>query len=236
MLNKNDYILVFDSGNGGQFVLDTLQHNLPFEKYILFKDVKFCPYGDKKKKELKENVTKILDNLTKKYKIKMIVIACNTISSLFKNYLLSKYSSYIILFVNPYLNDEILKNKTLVIATKNTIKYNKRLKKYAPNKNLFLLGFDKLAKIIDDNFDNLGTILPYIYTKCAPYLNIGIKNIVVGCTHYNYIIFLLQKIFKGAKFYESSLEVSKLAKILLTMYELESDDNQINEVLELISI
>lgn len=236
MLDKNSYILVYDSGNGGKFVLSKLKKRLPFEKFILFRDIYFCPYGDKTKSNLKKNTTKILDYLTKMYKIKMIIIACNTISSLFKSYILKRYSNYIILFVNPYLNEKILLKKTLVIATKNTIKYNSLLKKFSNNKNLFLVGFNDLAKKIDDNINNLGTLLPQIYTKIEPYVKLDIQNVVVGCTHYNYIIFLLKQIFPKAKFFESSSNVALLAKKLLAMYELENEENIKSKTLNLYKI
>ena len=66
-----------------------------------------------------------------------------------------------------------------------------------------------------------------------PYVNLDIQNIVIGCTHYNYIIFLLKQIFPKAKFFESSSNVALVAKKILAMYELENEENIKSKTLNL---
>lgn len=233
---SSDYILVYDSGNGGKYVLQNLRKKLPLENFILFKDTEFCPYGNKKLSELKENITKKINSLLSNYNIKLIVIACNTISSLFKNYLISEFNQYNFLFVSPKINTNILKNKTLILGTTNTIKYNKKIKFYKNNKNLYVLGLSNLAKIIDDNMKHLDAVLPIIQPKLAPYMNFSIKNIVLACTHYNYIKKQLKSIFHQVKFYENSSEVSTLAKKLLENLDLINMNNKKAKILELNNI
>lgn len=233
---SSDYILVYDSGNGGKYVLQNLRKKLPLENFILFKDTEFCPYGNKKLSELKENITKKINSLLSSYNIKLIVIACNTISSLFKNYLINKFKQYNFLFVSPKINTNILKNKTLILGTTNTIKYNKKIKFYKNNKNLYVLGLSNLAKIIDDNMKHLDAVLPIIQPKLAPYMNFSIKNIVLACTHYNYIKKQLKSIFHQVKFYENSSEVSTLAKKLLENLDLINMNNKKAKILELNNI
>ncbi len=228
---SSDYILVYDSGNGGKYVLQNLKKKLPLENFILFKDTEFCPYGNKKILDLKENITKKINYLLSTYKIKLIVIACNTISSLFKTYLLNKFTQCNFLFVNPKITTQMLKNKTLILGTTNTIKNNKRIQFYKNNKNLYVLGLSNLAKIIDDNIKKLDTILPILRAKLAPYINFEIKNIVLACTHYNYIKKQLKTIFHQVKFYESSMEVSTLAKRLLENLDLININNKKQTVL-----
>lgn len=235
-MKNNDYILVFDSGNGGQFVLKKLKYYLPNENYILFKDQNFCPYGDKKSNDLKKNIVKVLDKLTQKYKIKMIVIACNTISSMFKNLIIKRYSKYILLFVNPKINNKILQNKTLLIATKNTVKHSKLIKRYKNNKNLIVVGFKDLAKKIDDNINNIEILENPLRDYFNKYNNLKIKNIIVGCTHYNYIICLLKKIFPRANFFENSKELAMLSKKILNMYDLENQYNLKGNTIYLLNI
>ena len=76
----NRSIGVFDSGVGGLTVLKSLIAFLPNESYIYIGDNKNCPYGDKTIEELYEYSKRIIEYFIKQ-NVKLIVIACNTISS-----------------------------------------------------------------------------------------------------------------------------------------------------------
>lgn len=80
----SEYILVFDSGGGGKFVLSELKKVLPQENFLLFCDEFNCPYGNKSLSTLKKIVLTNLKKLLENYQIKIVVIACNTIGSMFK--------------------------------------------------------------------------------------------------------------------------------------------------------
>jgi len=208
-----EYILIFDSGSGGKYVLNELKKIMPHENYIFFCDMFNCPYGNKKIQSLKLIVTKSLEKLLKTYKIKLIVIACNTISSLFKDELINHFLNCPILFVEPELNDKILENPTLVIATSNTIKHNINIKKYKGSPNLFLQGFGTLAIKIDKCNGDFGEIKGVLNTQLTKFKNYEIKNVVLGCTHYNYIKKEIESVFeKKLVFYENSTEIAKKAK------------------------
>lgn len=211
---KREYIFLFDSGNGGKFVLSQLKKILPNESYLFYMDKYNCPYGNKDKKSLEDIIFFVMDNILKRYKIKMIVIACNTMSSLFEKNILKRYPRYKIFFLKPYVTKKIISQPTLILATSNTIKYNKKLNKIKYNSNVYEVGFDDLAKRID-NLKDLSLLLPYLQEKLLIYKDFDIKNIVLGCSHFNYIKEELSSIFPSVTFYEGTYQlIKKIYKFL----------------------
>ena len=71
---------VFDSGLGGLTVVKALRSTLPHESIVYFGDTARVPYGNKSKELVSEFSMEIVDFLIK-YDVKMIVVACNTVSA-----------------------------------------------------------------------------------------------------------------------------------------------------------
>lgn len=184
MKERDKYILVIDSGNGGKFTLKQLRLVLPNEKFIYLEDDKNCPYGKKSKQKLNKISQNLVKNMLKAYPIKMIILACNTLSSCCYKNIKSKYNLPI-LAVTPFVKD--FKKPTLILCTYSTKKYNKTLKSYAENNNVNILAFKDLAKKIDENIENLSVLQPYLDKNLKKYAKMHIRRVVLGCTHYNLI-------------------------------------------------
>jgi glutamate racemase len=214
----SSYILIFDSGSGGRFVLSKFKKVLPNEDYLLFCDTKNCPYGNKKPTELKALVLSTLQRLVLKYNIKLIVIACNTVSSMFKDYLEDYFSSFCpIMFVEPKVEPKILSKKTLIIGTKNTINHNKKIKSFAKNSNVFLQGFGSLAYKIDFCDGKYFLLQNFLNIHLAKFRKYKIKNVIIACTHFNFIKREIKiALNSNVKFFENSICVAKNAKKLLS--------------------
>src|SRR6267142_4930102 len=80
-LRGNDPIGVFDSGLGGLTVVKELLHELPNERIVYFGDTARVPYGTKSRETIIRYSKEIVGVLLQ-HKVKMIVVACNTASSL----------------------------------------------------------------------------------------------------------------------------------------------------------
>ena len=111
---------VFDSGLGGLTVLNELVEVLPKENFIYLADLKYSPYGEKSEKELEYIVKRVLEYFVEK-QVKLIVVACNTASTidLIKE---NEYKSVPILNVIDAAID-LIDEKTenlLLLATKKT--------------------------------------------------------------------------------------------------------------------
>ena len=143
----------------------------------------------------------------------MIVLACNTASAVCYDELKKQNADLPIIKIAPYSNYKKLDIlPTIVMVTNNTAKFYPKLKLIQNYKNIHLHPFAKLAKKIDDANGNFDLVLPYLKNELCKYEHMGIKNIVLGCTHYNHIRPQLKKIFGKVKFFENSSKVATKCK------------------------
>ena len=96
----NRPIGVFDSGVGGLTVVNALVQSTSSETIYYVGDTARVPYGNKSKKRIQQYSEEIIDWLIKK-DCKMVVVACNTASSLAIDYLQKKFSLPIIGVIDP---------------------------------------------------------------------------------------------------------------------------------------
>ncbi len=75
-------LLVFDSGVGGLSVLDAIQHLLPTAPIVYVADSGGFPYGTKTEAEIATRVPALLGRLVERYRPRLVVIACNTASTI----------------------------------------------------------------------------------------------------------------------------------------------------------
>lgn len=201
---------VFDSGIGGVTVLRELIRILPNEDYLYYSDTINNPYGDKTNEEI-INISDDIVNKLINMGCKIIVIACNTASAISKEYLRNKYNVPIIAIEPAYksVNDE----STLVMATNATINSDKFkiLFNTYDNHNTILLSCSGLADLIEEG--NKDKIINYLEDKIGKYK--GVKNVVLGCTHYPLIKEEITKVLGPVNFYDGSVGVSKHTKDVL---------------------
>jgi glutamate racemase len=75
-------LLVFDSGVGGLSVLDAIRRRLPTAPIVYVADSGGFPYGTKTETEIAARVPALLGRLVERYRPRLIVIACNTASTI----------------------------------------------------------------------------------------------------------------------------------------------------------
>ena len=80
MTDTNAPIGVFDSGIGGLTVMKEIMHQIPDEKIIYFGDTARIPYGSRSRETVLKYANEDIAFL-RKHKIKMIIAACGTVSS-----------------------------------------------------------------------------------------------------------------------------------------------------------
>ena len=201
---------VFDSGIGGVTVMKELIKILPNEDYIYYSDTINNPYGDKTNEEIVNISDKIVNYLINQG-CKLIVIACNTASAISKDYLRNKYSIPIIAIEPAYKSVD--NESTLVMATNATINSDKfhTLFNTYDNHNTILLSCSGLADLIEEG--NKDKIITYLENKIGKYR--GVKNVVLGCTHYPLIKEEISKVLGPVTFYDGSVGVAKHTKEVL---------------------
>lgn len=198
---------ILDSGIGGVTVFREILKNIPKGHFVYYSDSINNPYGNKSKEE----IILILDNIVKKL-INMgcliIVIACNTASSIGVNFLREKYSDIKFIAIEPaykMVHDNNPRGKTLVMATLGTIESEKFLKLYHKydNHNTILLPCIGLAELIENNKN----VIPYLSDILSEYKDI--QNVVLGCTHYPLIKDDIKNILGDVTFYDGAKGVTK---------------------------
>lgn len=189
---NNCPIGVFDSGVGGLSVFSQLVQLLPDENYIYFGDTANLPYGDKSKEELIKITSNIFDFFKSK-KVKAVVMACNTTSALTYDVLNPKYDFKIYPIVQTVAQKIAMGNynKIGVFATQGTINshaYQKEIQKYNPNTQVFEMACPKWVNIVENELQNEQESKNNIKMHLDEMLKNNPDKIILGCTHYPYLL------------------------------------------------
>ncbi len=216
---------IIDSGIGGVTIFREILKSIPKGHFIYYSDSINNPYGDKSKKEILD----ILDNVVTKLidmGCTIIVIACNTASSIGVSYLREKYRKILFIATVPaykMVHDYNPQGKTLVMATRGTIESEKFLELYHKydNHNTILLSCIGLAELIENNQD----VRKYLNELLGKYKNID--NVVLGCTHYPLIKSEIKKILGDVIFYDGSKGVTKELLRVLKMHNIKYESDEL---------
>ena len=209
-------VLVIDSGVGGVSVLNVLRQKYPQYNYIYYLDAKYAPYGNKAQKQISLRLVDIISRYIKYNNIVLVVLACNTATAMALDSIDKKFAVPIIGIV-PDINLALKSStkKVLVLATVGTIKYSKVIKN-TKSQNIILAPQRKLAKLIDDNLDDLSKIKQDIFKILSPYKDKAVDCVVLGCTHYVFVKEYILEFFGKIKFFDGIDRVVKSASKYLT--------------------
>lgn len=227
-MNKNP-IGVFDSGLGGLSVWKELIKVLPEESFIYFADSGNCPYGQKSAEEITALSARIVDFLLAK-NCKMIVVACNTATSAAIKMLRANYLMPII-GMEPAVKPAALLTKTGaigVIATQQTLRgelFKETSQKYAQNIEVIIqIGYG-LVDLIEAGKAGSKEAEELLRKYLLPMMEKNIDQIVLGSTHYPFLIPLIQKITAGkVNIINPAIAVAKHTKNVLLENHLQTDN------------
>jgi glutamate racemase len=224
-INAHSPIGIFDSGIGGLTIASEVIRKLPNEEVIYFGDTAHMPYGDKSPALVRYYGTKIVEFLIGKG-CKIIVIACNTISSVIYDDVVEIFGNRVqfVNVVDPLVHGlarlEQL-NKVGIIGTKGTIKtgiYERKLKELRPDMDVHSLATPLLAPMIEAGFFNnqisKAVIETYLKEECFN----DIEAMVLACTHYPLIKKDIEEFYQGkVAVYDSTDFVSEVVRDALNV-------------------
>ncbi|HEY1195233.1 glutamate racemase [Flavobacterium sp.] len=218
-MTNNNPIGVFDSGIGGTSIWSAIHDLLPNEKTIYLADSKNAPYGQKTKDEIvalsKKNVEFLLEN-----NCKLIVVACNTATT---NAIRELRADYDIPFVGiePAIKPAANNSQTQVIgilATKGTLNselFNKTAEMFQNTKIVEQVGYG-LVQLIEDGNLYSPEMTQLLESYLKPMIEANIDYLVLGCSHYPYLIPQIKKILPDhIKIIDSGEAVARQTKNLL---------------------
>lgn len=200
---SNRPIGVFDSGVGGLSVFSQLVKLLPDENYIYFGDTINLPYGSKTQDELVEITRKIFDFFECK-NVKAVVMACNTTSALTYEILKPYYDFKIYPIVQTVAKKIATQghNKIGVFATQGTINshaYKKEILKYS-NAQVYEIACPEWVNIVENELQEDAQSIENIKNYLEEMLKNNPDKIILGCTHYPYLLDVLSKYVDKNKF------------------------------------
>ncbi|TXE15446.1 glutamate racemase [Psychroserpens burtonensis] len=222
---SNRAIGIFDSGIGGTSIFKEIHALLPHENTIYLADSKNAPYGNKSKKEIIALSIKNTELLLEK-NCKLIVVACNTATTNAIKILRETYNVPFI-GIEPAIKPAALNTQTKtvgILATKGTLSselFHNTTDLYTNGINVFEQIGEGIVELIEEGKTNSDDMRSLLDNYLKPMLKADIDYLVLGCTHYPYLIpLLLEMLPKHIKIIDSGLAVARQTKAVLRQHEL----------------
>ncbi|MCD6583095.1 MAG: glutamate racemase [Candidatus Omnitrophica bacterium] len=221
---------IFDSGVGGLTVFKEIEKALPCESLVYFGDTARVPYGNKSKQTVIRFTTENILFLLKK-KVKLIVIACNTSSSLALKYVRKIFNIPIIGVIRPAIEKaiKVSKGRIGVIGTKSTIAsraYEEELKRKDKSSLIFSRPCPLLVPFIEEGLIK-GPLLEHLVKFYLKDLKGKIDTLILGCTHYPLIKNIVASYLEGVCIIDSAKEVAINTKRILEKNDLLADRSNV---------
>jgi len=216
---------IFDSGVGGTSIWKEIHELLPHEHTIYLADSKHAPYGPKGKERIralsKKNVTYLLNR-----DCKLIIVACNTATTNAIAYLRRHYDVPFI-GIEPAIKPAALQTQTNaigILATKGTLSselFHKTSNLYGNGINIVEQVGEGIVPLIENGQLHSKEMIVLLKTYLQPMLDANIDHLVLGCTHYPYLIPILKDLLpESIKIIDSGEAVAKQTKAVLEDYNL----------------
>ena len=219
-MNKNNNpIGLFDSGIGGTSIWKAIHELMPYENTIYLADSKNAPYGEKSKEEIialsKKNTELLLE-----LNCKIIVVACNTATT---NAIKELRATYNIPFIGiePAIKPAAHNSKTQtigILATKGTLSselFNKVVEQYQDTKIIEQIGHG-LVELIENGTIDSTEMDQLLHSYITPMIEQNIDYLVLGCSHYPYLIPKLRKMLpENIQIIDSGEAVAKQTQAVL---------------------
>lgn len=218
MINENP-IGLFDSGIGGTSIWKEVHALMPYENTIYLADSKNAPYGLKSKDEIIalscKNTEFLLEN-----NCKIIVVACNTATTNAIKELRAKYNVPFI-GIEPAIKPAALQSKTQtigILATKGTLNselFHKNVANHPDVTIIEQIGHG-LVQLIENGDMDSAEMEELLKSYLNPMVEKNIDYLVLGCSHYPYLIPQIKKIIPSQiKIIDSGEAVAKQTQKIL---------------------
>ena len=197
--HSNSPIGIFDSGVGGISVLRAIGEQMPEESVIYFGDQGHIPYGRRLTEQIR-NFSEAITNFLLEHDAKIIVVACNTASAAALKYLREKFPDVQFVGMEPAVKpaaEHTQTGKVGVLATPATFQgalYASVVERFASGVELFQNTCPGLVQQIEQGNLNGEETRRILEDALLPMLEKNIDTVVLGCTHYPFVIPLIQQI------------------------------------------
>jgi len=221
MSNRDQPIGVFDSGVGGLSVLRAMRDLMPEEPVIYFGDQGHVPYGPRPLEQVRdfsETITRFLLDQNPK----LIIVACNTASAAALHYLRDKFPDVSFVGMEPAVKPAAEHTRSGIVgvlATPATFQgalYASVLERFANGVQVLQDTCPGLVGQIEQGKLDGRETRSILENALGPMLDRGIDTVVLGCTHYPFVIPLIEQIVgEHVRVIDPAPAVAQQAKRLL---------------------
>ena len=233
-MDDTNPIGIFDSGVGGLSIWKEIVAFLPHENTIYLADSKNAPYGQKPKNEIIELCKKNTELLLKKG-AKLIVVACNTATTNAISYLRANYTVPFI-GIEPAIKPAALLTQTGaigILATKGTLSselFHETSKKFTQGITVVEQIGEGLVELIESDEMQSDKMQQLLLKYLTPMLNKNMDHLVLGCSHYPFLIPQIAKITGSkVKIIDSGEAVARQTKVVLEKKDLVNKTDESGE-------
>ena len=212
---------IFDSGVGGLTVAKEIIRQLPNENIVYFGDTARVPYGIKSPQTvIRFSIENILFLL--KQDVKLICVACNTVSSFALPVIKNHFRVPIIGVITPGVREAVYasQNKRIgVIGTKGTIKsrvYETEIKQLDPKAKVTAVACPLFVPFVEEGWLSGEVVLNVARNYLKPLKDAGVDTVILGCTHYPLLKPVIQEVLgKNVTLIDSARQVAFEVKKIL---------------------
>lgn len=221
---------IFDSGIGGLTVVKAVREALPNENIIYFGDTARVPYGIKSEKTVRSYALEIADFLMKR-DVKMILIACNTVSASARSEIEEKTGNIPVLDVITAGTRAAMQfphhEHIGVIGTLATIgsrAYEKAIRKNNGDIKITTESCPLLVPLAEEGWTDNDIAEQVVRKYLQKFENRDINSLILGCTHYPLFKPMIRKVLNdpNIEIVDSGLSIAEMAKEKLKELKLQN--------------
>lgn len=216
------HIVVFDSGVGGLSIVKEIDKTLGDYQLSYLFDNAFFPYGELPPEVLIDRVVKLLVPLCEQSQADLLVIACNTASTIALSALRTRLTIPVVGVVPAIKPAAELSQQSVIglLATPATIHrhyIDRLIEQFAPNMTVRRLGSSKLVRMAEHYLSDGMIDRVQLAQILAPWLDQQQPDVVVlGCTHFPLIREPLQQILgERTQLVDSGAAIARRVKLLI---------------------
>lgn len=227
---NNAPIGVYDSGLGGLTVWREVRRALPSESLVYLGDGKNCPYGSRPREEVRRLADEAVAFLVAQG-CKMVVVACNTATAAAIDFLREKYASLPIVGMEPAVKPACLATRSGVVgvlATERSLDgelFRRTAAKYGHGVDLVTAPGRGFVELVEGDREDTPEAEAAVRAAVADMLAHGADQIVLGCTHYPFLLPVLERVVagRGVTIVDPSPAVARRVVQLLDSYGLHAE-------------
>ncbi|WP_298207657.1 glutamate racemase [Ferrimicrobium sp.] len=189
LLETREVIAVFDSGFGGLNILGALRDLLPGEHFVYLGDSQRSPYGDREPTEVLRFSLEIFSYLRSHYRVKLVVVACNTASAIALETLKAMSDVPVVGVIDAAvraIGQATQNSRVGVVGTTATIAsgvYQRRL----AHESVTAIACPGLVDYVEAGAIDDPALVDLMGTLLRPLKRAGVDTLLLACTHYPYL-------------------------------------------------